>query len=163
MADFKSTGDWKMDLLHFPALFIAISVVAVPIAVFGTPGGLDTEGGKLKLIVGMLIWALIYDLLRKVMWFKFGFGLVQICGALWANWFQLSDFQKITLERGKIDRLIFICGGIAVLSKGVKDIDEAITDYMKSRGEKLKSRSHVSWKALTPGLPFPATDKPKRR
>jgi hypothetical protein len=140
MADGRSTGDLKDTLMGVAFFFVVVSMTFVAIAL--VRGSWVTDGiESFWLLIGMFMWAILYNFLRRVTWFKITFGIIQIVGGLWANMFQLTDFHKTTLIQGKVDRLFFICGGIALLSKGVKDIDEAITDQRKSDKEKLTSPS----------------------
>jgi hypothetical protein len=85
----------------------------------------------------MLLWAIVYTLVRKILWFKFVFGFLQVASSLWANWYQLEKLSTGGRQSGQMDRIILICGGIALMSKGVRDIEEAISARLKrnNKGE----------------------------
>ena len=49
------------------------------------------------------------------------------------QWDQLRDLNQSTLVHGRTDRLFFLCGGIALLAKGIKDIEESLTGMPKDQ------------------------------
>jgi hypothetical protein len=78
------------------------------------------------LLGGLLLWLTIYHLLRNFAGCRVIFGILQTAAGLSAFGFQFLHRHDILTQRGRIDCLFFICGGIAALGNGVRDIDEGI-------------------------------------
>jgi hypothetical protein len=133
MADFKSTGDWKLDLFGNGAVFILFASMAAVVGVaIGEKDRLASGAGRAAILAGMVLFAVIYTLLRKWNWGKVTFAILQIAGALVSNWYSLGDASQKGIGAGSIDRLLFVCGGIALIAKGLKDLDEVFWERVKA-------------------------------
>jgi hypothetical protein len=90
---------------------------------FGKTRGLDSALVRIIIMMGFILWGVAYALLKEVRWFKVSFGLAQIIGALWADWYQLAATGNQPVTG---DRWVFLGAALAVLSKGMKDVYEGV-------------------------------------
>jgi|ERR1700735_399333 len=146
----------KRQLLEGLLIFYAfISLIAGLAEVFTNQHAFDSRD-RFWFLAAMLSWAFVYNYLKRNMVFKGLFGIAQVIGGLWANWYQLRDLNHSSLAQGRTDRLFFLCAGIALLASGIKDIDESINGEHRGQG-RFTSQSTESSGAPNPAEQAPAT------
>lgn len=88
---------------------------------------------RLVFVAGCFFVAFFYQAATKNQKLKTFFGVLQLLIAVLSLWYQLTKLgQTGWVGKDAVDRLTFVVGSIALLSKGIKDLDDATRD----KGEK---------------------------
>lgn len=74
-------------------------------------------------VLGCVLWAIIYATIREEQSYKKFFGVAEILIAAALTFYQLTKLSETGWQhKDVIDRLTFLLGSIALLSKGMKDV-----------------------------------------
>jgi hypothetical protein len=77
-------------------------------------------------VAGCFFVAFFYQAATKDQRLKTLFGVLQLVIAVLSLWYQLTKLgQSGWAGKDVVDRLTFVVGSIALLSKGIKDLDDA--------------------------------------
>jgi hypothetical protein len=122
MADEPKT-DWQGLALLF-GLCLAALIEAVRLMLGHTE---DLRDSRVRgvFVIGCLVLAYVYVVVKEEPAFKKTFGALQVILAVLVTWYQITKLGETGWDKGDvIDRCTFLLGSIALLGKGMKDFFE---------------------------------------
>jgi len=113
--------------------YIGIALIEGVRLAFGHTQDLQHWMVRLVFVAGCFFLAFFYQAAAKNQKLKTLFGVLQLLIAVLSLWYQLTKLgQTGWVGKDAIDRLTFVVGSVALLSKGIKDLDDATN----AKGEK---------------------------
>jgi hypothetical protein len=145
----------------FVACVVAFMGLIFPLWVF-VIGNVRESQDRHLLLPALVIWGLGYALLKQKLP-KSLFAFLQICGAMFMEWYQIGKVTVAGTDLHRGDRWIFIIGGVIVIGDGFaklqKEFAEAVKKDIARRKEIVRLRSSGSSAIPIAGLQAPEANK----